>query len=256
MKPWLRYLGLGVPLYLLFLIALFPATQAYRFAAEPLARAAPELTLAGLEGSVWSGRAGMVAYRQTALGQASWQLSPLALLLGKARLNALMQSQEGYLQSIIAVPLAGGPIELSDVEGRLPVMELARLGPSLPLALDGVVSLTLPALVIDSGGRIVAAEGSLVWHQAAMTAPQALALGDLQLLLHTEDADRVVGDISDRGGPLHIEGTLQLTPDGDYRVTATLAAAPDAPAALAQSLGWLGKPDAQGRYHLNYNGRL
>ena len=142
------------------------------------------------------------------------------------------------------------------MEGRLPVTELARLGPSLPLGLDGMVSLTLPALVVDSGGRIVAAEGSVVWHQAAMTAPQALELGDLQLQLHTENAGQVVGDISDRGGPLRVEGTLQLTPDGGYRVTATLAAAPDAPAALAQSLGWLGKPDAQGRYRLNYNGRL
>lgn len=256
MKHWMRYLGLGGLFYLLFLVALFPATQAYRFAAEPLARAMPVLKLAQLEGTVWSGQAGMVVYRQALLGQASWQVSPFALLLGKARLTALLQSDEGYLQSRVAAPLAGGPVELSGLEGRMPVTELARFAPYMPLVMDGVVSLDLPKLVVDSAGRILAAEGSVIWHQAAMSAPQALALGDLLLQLRTEGEGQVAGDISDRGGPLKVEGALQLSPDGAYRINGTVAAAPDAPATLVKSLGWLGKPDSQGRYRLDYSGRM
>lgn len=256
MKPLMRYFSVGVPLYLLFLIALFPAVQAYRFAAEPLARALPELKLGGLEGTVWSGHARMLAYQRVLQGQASWQLSPLPLLFGKASLTALFQTQEGFLQSRLTVPLSGGSLELSDVEGRLPVTELAGMAPPLPLLLDGVVSLNLPALVIDAGGRILAVEGSIIWHQAAISAPQALTFGDLELVLHTGDGGQVVGEISDRGGPLRVAGTLQLLPEGTYRVNATVAAAPDAPASLVQSLGWLGKPDTQGGYRLSYSGRL
>lgn len=255
MRSWLRYIALGSVFYLVFLVALFPAAQAHRLAAGSLTRALPALKLAQLEGTVWSGRAGVVAYRQTMLGQATWQASPFALLIGKASLTALLQNEHGYLQSRVAAPLTGGSVNLSAVEGRLPVMELARFAPYLPVVLEGVVSLDLPSFVVDSTSRIVAAEGKVIWHQAGMSSPQQLVLGDLQLSLHTE-GEQVVGDISDGGGPLKVNGALQLSPDGGYRINGTVSAAPDAPATLVQSLGWLGKPDAQGHYRLNYSGRL
>lgn len=258
MKPrmrWMRYLAVGVLLYLLFLLALFPAAQAYRWVAEPLTSALPDLKLGGVEGTVWSGKSRMV-YRRILQGQASWQLSPWSLLFGKASLTGLLQAQEGYLQARVAAPLAGGAVELTALEGRLPVSELARLAPPIPVILGGMVSMELPVLVIDEAGRILTAEGSLVWHQAAMSAPQALEFGDLQLVLRTGEEGRIVGDISDRGGPLKLAATVQLAADGGYRVNGTVATAPNAPATLVQSLGLLGKPDAQGRYRLAYSGRV
>lgn len=256
MRAPLRYLAIGLPLYLLFLALQFPAAQAWRVAAEPLAAAVPELKLAAFDGSLLSGRAGMVVYRNTLLGEANWQLSPLALLRGKGELQAQLQGDNGYLQSRVSAPLGGGGVALSDIEGQLPLAELLRFAPYLPVALDGRVSLKLPTLVFDADGRIVAAEGSVIWHQAAMSAPQALPFGDLQLLLHSEGEGRLAGELSDRGGPLSLSGTVQLSPDGTYVFNGSVAAAAGAPAELAGALGMLGKPDAQGRYRLNYTGRL
>ncbi len=252
----LRYLALGLPLYLLFLVALFPAAQAHRLVAEPLAKAAPELKLAGLDGSVWSGRAGTVAFRKALLGEMSWQLSPFALLLGKVKLNALLQSEAGYLQSDVSTPFSGGDFALADIEGRLPLAELLRFAPYMPVVLDGQVSLDLPVLELAPDGRLLHAEGTLMWHQAAMSAPQSLSLGDLQVVLRTEKEGQVIGDISDRGGPLKVEGTVKYSPDGSYRLNGTVAAAENAPKEVSQMLAWLGRPDAQGRYQLNYNGRI
>ena len=256
MKSSVRYFGLGLSLYLLFLIALFPAGQAYRFAGGPLSAAAPEMKLAGFDGSVWSGQVEKLVYRDALLGQASWQLSPLSLLFGKASLKALLQSEDGYLQADVNTALTGGDVKLVDLEGRLPVGELTRMAPYLPLVLDGTIALDMPVLVVERGGRILAAEGKAIWHQAAITAPQALSLGDLQLVLRTEDEGRVVGEVSDRGGPLRVAGTVQFSPDATYRFNGTVAAGAEAPPELRQSLGWLGKPDAQGRYQLNYSGKL
>jgi len=256
MKPYLRYTLLGVLCYLVFLIALFPAAQAYRFVAEPLSGALPQLQLAGMEGSIWSGRVGSLVYRQALLGEMSWQLSPLSLLLGKARLKALLQSQDGYLQSWVSTPLGGGHVELADTEGQLPLTELTRFSPYLPVVLEGLVSFTLPVLEVAADGHLLQAEGTVIWHQATMSAPQALEFGDLQMVLHTEQAGQVTGTISDRGGPLKVAGTLNIEPDGRYRFNGTAAAAADAPASLVRSLGWLGKPDAQGRYRLSYSGKM
>lgn len=256
MKSVMRYLMLGLPLYLVFLVALFPAAQAWRFAAEPLARAMPDLKISGLDGSVWSGRAGMVVFRQALLGEVNWQLSPLPLLLGEASLEAMLQSNDGYLQSHVSTPLAGGRVSLTNTEGQLPVGELLRFTPYLPIALEGQVALNLSALDIAPDGALRRAEGTVVWHQAAMSAPQALSLGDLQLTLHTEEEGKVAGEISDRGGPLKVKGMLQFSPDRSYRFSGTVAPSADAPASLKQALGWLGKPDAQGQYRLNYSGRM
>lgn len=256
MKRFLRYSLVGLACYLAFLVVLFPAAQAYRFAAEPLQKALPQLELGGLEGSVWNGRVDALVYRKAWLGEVHWQLSPLSLLLGKAQLKTLLQSREGYLQSRIRTPLGGGDIEMAEIEGRLPINELTRFVPYLPVVLGGLVSFDLPGLALSAEGRLLAAEGTVIWNQAAVRAPQALDFGDLQLVLHTEEQGRIVGEISDRGGPLKVEGTLELEPDGRYRVEAGVVAAADAPAPLKQSLGLLGRPDAQGRYRLNYNGKM
>ncbi len=256
MKSAVRYSLLGLALYLLFLIVLFPAAQAYRFAAAPMQAALPQLEPAGLDGSIWSGKIKSLIYRKALLGELSWQLSPLPLIIGEARLKALLQSREGYLQSRIITPLGGGDTALSELEGRMPINELARFAPYLPIALDGMVSFDMQRVVVGAGGRVQEADGTLIWHQASMSAPQALSFGDLQLVLRSEGDGKVSGDISDRGGPLKVNGKLALAADGGYRVNATVSAAKDAPEALSSSLGWLGKPDAQGRYSINYSGKL
>ncbi|WP_161966178.1 type II secretion system protein N [Steroidobacter cummioxidans] len=56
------------------------------------------------------------------------------------------------------------------------------------------------------------------------------------------------GALSDAGdGPLEVTGTIQLKPDGSYLVETLVAARPDAPRDLLQTLEFLGPPDAQGR---------
>lgn len=256
MKSLLRYLAIGLPLFLLFLIALFPAAQAYRFAAGPLAKVMPGLNLAGFDGSVWSGRAEMVVFRKALLGEVNWQLSPVGLLLGKAQLKAMLQSEDGYLQSGLSTPFGGGDVDLADIEGQMPLGELLRFTPYLPVVLEGQVSLNLPLLDLAADGRILRAEGTVMWHKATMSAPQALSLGDLQLVLRTEKEGQVIGKISDRGGPLKVEGELKYSPDRSYRVNGTVAAAQNAPSSLTQALGLLGKSDAQGRYRFTYSGKM
>lgn len=256
MKPVVRYTMLGMGCYLIFLLATFPAVQAYRFVAKPLKAAVPQLQPGGIEGAIWDGRVDSLVYRKALLGKMSWQLSPLPLLLGKASLDALLQSKDGYLQSRVSAPLSGGALELSNTKGQFPIGEILRFSPYMPVVLEGTLALDLAAVKMAADGRLLDADGTVVWHQAAMAAPQALDFGDLQMVMRGEGGGKVKGEISDRGGPLKVAGTLELMPDGRYLLNATVAAAPNAPPKLVNSLGILGKRDAQGRYRINYQGKM
>ena len=98
MRRWLPYLLLGCGVYLLTLVATFPAAFAYRIAGPRLTRAVP-LQLYGISGSIWSGRIGTVAYGANALGSLSWHLKPLPLLLGHLALSYELDAPDRSLRS-------------------------------------------------------------------------------------------------------------------------------------------------------------
>jgi hypothetical protein len=61
-----------------------------------------------------------------------------------------------------------------------------------------------------------------------------------------------VGQLRDLGGPLAVDGTLQLTPRPGYKLQARVGLRPNAAPELTQNLQgllqYMGTPDAQGRY--------
>jgi hypothetical protein len=57
----------------------------------------------------------------------------------------------------------------------------------------------------------------------------------------------LAGALTDMGGLLQITGTLQLKADRSYLVEGLVATRPETPRDVADSLQFLGTPDAQGR---------
>jgi general secretion pathway protein N len=255
-KRTLAWSALALGAYLVFLLAQFPAAQAWRLAEDDLAARLPALQVAAIDGSLWQGRIGTVAWQSKGLGQLEWRLSPWALLRQRADARLSLQNTEGYLQARMQAPLSSGELQLEGLQGRFPVQQASRFMAFLPVTVAGTLSLHIPELRFEPQQQSVNLHGQVIWHQAVISLTEPMPLGDLRADLSTDEQGRLHAQIRDSGGPLSIDATAQLERDGRYRLQGTVAAAEGASDALKQALGWLGKPNAQGRYALNFNGKI
>jgi hypothetical protein len=239
----LRYLGAVILAYLVFLIGTLPATHAYGVFKDGLG----SLRLYGLEGSLWSGQAAHADYGQQRLGPVRWELQARKLLLGRLELVWHSAGEASKINMDIARKLSGA-VWLRQFDGHLPVTDLPlpNLGPLKP---QGVLGVDLHDISIKKG-IMTSGRGRMVWHGAGFSAPQPVALGDLEMNL-SSDASGVKAVLHDTGGPLQAQGVLLLKPDGGYQFTGTLAARnPE----LAEGLKFLGTPGPNGAISLAWSG--
>ena len=253
MRRWWHYLVIGFVAWLFFMLWRFPAAAAYGMAAESFGGM---VRVVGLSGTVWHGKAQQLQYRQRAVGSINWQLSPWGLLVGRLGGELMVNQGDAFLQAGGDMPIGGGEVELSKLEGRLPLTLLQPYLTMLPVPLDGVVSLKLEDILLNAEGRLQQTQGRIVWHQAGVLAPQKLPFGDLQLTLQPREGGGIEGEIRDSGGPLQLSGKLTLGTDGAYQLQGQVKASDSAPAQLRSTLAMLGKADSQGFHSLNFSGTL
>jgi hypothetical protein len=100
------------------------------------------------------------------------------------------------------------------------------------------------------------ASGRLAWTGAALTAPQAVRLGDLLVVLEPTDTGSKAIISDEGGGPLQAEGIADLTHDGSYTLSAKLGTRPSAQPELSSALKLLGRQQRDGSVAVKLNGKL
>lgn len=253
MSRWWHYVLVGLVAWLVFLIWRLPASVAYSFVNES---SNLPVKLSGLQGTLWQGQAAQVVYQKQSLGSANWELSPWSLLLTSLSGEIQLNQGDGYLKSGIQRAVTGGETEFSAVEARIPLATIQPHLKNVPVPLEGSLSVKLNSLAVGESGNIDQADGRIVWHQAGVSAPQQLALGDLQMNLKANAEGEIEGIISDSGGPLKLLASLILSKSGDYQLSGQLKGSETAPKELTQSLSLLGKQDSQGFYSFSFSGKL
>lgn len=247
------YVALGLAAYLVFLVAKFPAGMAYALGQE-YGDLGDRVRLSGVEGTVWSGRAAELIADGMALGRVDWTLNPLALFTARADIDWRMDGAEhaGYGRL-----LAGrdGGIEIEGVRGTMRAEQLTPFFANLPLRLTGDVRVDVAAMDIQPGRRF-AARGELNWVDAALTAPQPMEIGSLRIESVPADDGGSRITLSDRGGPLAVDGVIRVGADGSYRTSLTMAARPEADPSLDSALGFFGPRDPSGRVRVSQTGRI
>jgi len=118
----------------------------------------------------------------------------------------------------------------------------------------GRVELELEELVLE-GGRPLSVRGRLSWEEAALTG-DGPALGALRLNLRTEAPGKIKGVLRDGGGPVRVDGILELSGEGNYRLTGTLVAGPKASPEITQALQFIGRPTGDGKRAISFSGRM
>ena len=237
----------GVVAFLVFLVALMPAGQL-------AARLPPGIDLAGLSGTIWSGRAKTLTVNGRTLGALAWSCRPWRLVVLEWSCRLTLSPPNGELGGDVSGDFHGN-VAAEDVRGRVPISLFE--GGTTPRGWSGELEFDLAEVrVVDR--RPASARGTLFARGLRAAGPNAQVLGDFELVVGegTVGGAALNGRLRDLGGPLHVRGAIELDPDGRYFVTGDAAPGPGAGPAIFESLSFLGPPDAQGRRPFAIEGTL
>ncbi len=237
----------GIAAFLVFLVALVPATLLTRWLP-------PGIAVAGLDGTIWSGRASTLSLQGRSIGAAAWSCRPWRLVFLEWSCRIQLQPPGGEL----SVALSGGfdgEIEARELAGSAPIAFLE--GIVVPTGWTGRLELDVARARI-ADGLPLDAEGRLFVRGLRAPGSGGATLGDFELVIGegTVGTDTLTGRLSDLGGPLHVRGTIELKRDGSYFMSGEAAPGPGAGPAIFDTLAFLGPPDTSGRRPFTIEGTL
>lgn len=242
---------LGVAIYVVFLIALFPASIAVKLAPLPKG-----INVTGASGSIWSGRIETLNIQKRQLEQVQWQLSPWGLFLGKAKLDVVIGNRASAVngKGLVTISMSG-----IDAEGlRFEAPSSFLLGKArLPFRteVNGEISLFVERLQ-QGKPWCEQLKGKLFLNTVSVKNQFGnYPLGDIELGLSCEDGNIKVRS-DEAMNKLGLDGTVLVKADKMVQVAAKIKETSSQPADLKKALGFLGKKDSQGYYPISYQGRL
>lgn len=249
-RPVLKMAALAVAVYLVSLLALFPAALAARWFVPPI----PGLVLGATEGTVWDGRAHNVEYRGLNAGTLRWSVRPLSLLA--LRLTADVQVTRGGGEDISATATISpdGAIHVRNLRGGLAIAELEQAQLVPKNFASGALLVNVDELEIVDG-RPATAIGRLGLTGLRSPLLPDVNLGDYSANLQT-DVNGVAAEFSELEAPISVEGNALLRPDGRYTVSGHITPRSETPEMLRRGLSLMGSPDASGRYPFSFEGTL
>lgn len=251
MKRVLGYGLLGLLAFLVFLLLLAPATLVTGLLAGRLTG----FGVQSVEGLATEGSAHGVTWRGVQIERLNWNWRALALLTGWLEFRLETGDPEIKLIGDVAMN-PGRRLRIRDASGQLPLARLGALAGSSKPPLQGLVEFKLRDLYLNANSQPQAANGIIYLRNARTTLGQPLNLGDFTLQLAPASPEGIQGTVKDNNGPLVLEGTLTLLPDGRYRLAGQAAVRDASNQALRQAMNLLGPPGGDGRWALNFSGVL
>jgi general secretion pathway protein N len=247
-KPWLL-IALGIGAFLLLALVTLPASVVLSLVHPP------GVTLSGVSGTLWKGRAQAVRSGALHVGSVEWNLDILRLFTGRVGADIKVTRSDGFAQASLASG-PGAAVTLRNLNASLPIGAL----PSsvAPGGWTGTLTLKFAELTLDNSWPVVA-NGTAQVTDLVGPANRPAALGGYKIVFPAEaagGADGLTGTLSDTGGPLDVNGTVQLKKDRSYLVSGMIATRPGAPSDMSRTLEILGAPDAQGRRQFTFEGSM
>jgi general secretion pathway protein N len=236
----------GVWIALLALLA-FALVLIARLPAAWVLPAKGGFTCVSVEGTLWSGGCGSLSVGREPVGDLSWELHPLALLTGKLAAHLTLVRQSANAVADVELGL-GGHLTARNVRADLPLEP--TLLPGLPPNLRGQAHVDL-ALARVQGNTLKELKGTLEAHDLQDVAGNRTVLGNYAVTF--PGGEPPVGQFKDLGGPLAVEGTIRLSPQG-YEVQGLVAPRQGAAPELLDNLRFLGSPDQSGRRAFSLSG--
>jgi len=249
MMRWWMLVTIGFVGYLLFVVANLPAQQALHWLGDTTL----PVTASGVSGTIWSGKARQSRYLQFDLGAVSWQFNPLSLLQGKFQYQLEFRKPGEQLTGRAAIKL-GGRYQLMGINGLVGVEQISRLIGQPYIEAVGKLEINLQRLEFTKG-QLYETEGIVRWLDAGIRNPIKAQLGSLQFTLSGNETG-LQTMVKDLGGPIKVDGEINLTADNQYRVVGKVKPTDSTDSGLANTLRSIGRPAADGTIQINYSGQL
>lgn len=242
---------IGVLCYLIFLIALLPASIVLSLAPLP-----NTISLSGVSGSIWSGSIETVTVQKRQLELVQWELSPWDLFLGKAKLDLVVGNRGTAVNGKGLVTLSMSGIKAQGLRFEAPGSFL--IGNSrLPFRtkVDGELSLIVEELA-QGQPWCEQLTGKVFLNRAKVKNQFGdYPLGDIELGLSCVDGNVKV-KTDETMNQLGLSGSVLLQAEKMVQISAKIKETASQPEDLKKALVFLGKHDSQGYYPISYQGRI
>lgn len=206
---------------------------------------------ASVEGSIWSGYCSGLTVRGTALGDLTWQLRPTRLLVGKLAAHIDLEHPPATsARGDVEIGL-GGTVVARNLTASLPLDP--TIIPAVPPTLSGTVHADLALARVTKQGVVSALQGSIEASNLIDHSGDVTPLGSFAVTFPGGGSEPT-GSVQDTGGPLAVAGTLTLTPQPGYDLSAYITPRANATQPLVNAIQFLGSPDAQGRRQFAMSG--
>jgi len=256
-QRWI-WIALGLGAYAVFFLNALPAATAVRWLAPS------EMRIADVEGTIWSGRAGLASLPGLPMRDLRWNIRGWPILIGRLSGRVGGRLSDGFLDTEFAAPLASlgaGPLPVRETRLSTSLASLSEVLPESVTGVAGLTSLDLEELVIEDGwpNRIIGTLriSDLEVEPFVGAGNTMIRLGSYEIAFLESSSATVSATIRDIGGPLEVNGTVSLQPSREYLLEGFLVARPDAQRELLQGLSiMLAEPDASGRRRFSFPGSL
>jgi general secretion pathway protein N len=246
-KVW-PLVALGIAAFLIFALVTLPARTVLSYF-HPQG-----VTLSGVSGTLWKGRAQAVRSGTLHIGSVEWNLNFLALFTGKLGADVKVTRTDGFAEASIA--MSGARVTLRQLNASLPLSALPQN--IMRGGWSGTATLRLAELALENAWPVVA-NGSIEVANLVGPANKPAELGGYKVVFPegAATAEGLKGTLSDTGGgPLAVNGTVDFKKDRSYLVSGFVATRPNTPGDMARNLEILGAPDAQGRRQFSIEGTM
>jgi general secretion pathway protein N len=249
MKRLWPLIALGLGAFIIFALVTFPASLVLSWLGSA------GISAGGVSGSIWNGRAQVLQVQGAHIGSVEWKLHVLPLFTAHASADVKVTRIDGFATTQLSAS-PSGTVRLKNLTASLP---LSALPPNMiPGGWAGMLNAKFTQLTLENGWPTQVG-GTLDLVDLTGPARNPSKAGSYRIVFDpaTSSAEVLNGAISDAGdGPLQVNGTLELAPDRSYKLHALIAARPNAPRNLVQTLEYLGPPDDQGRRQFATEGTM
>lgn len=215
------WISLAVIVYLVALLALFPARFALQFAPLP-----ENVQLGGVSGSIWHGYIDALRVDNYMLRDIQWRLTPWALLTGQLRVNVTINDHaDNIVVGSAKAHIRRHQLALYDVQADARLTDLLMFSPQpVPVQMRGQVELAISRFIY---GQPLCRElaGNLYLRNAAMQVGnnwESLGSFDTSLSCSEGQVMAEVGEPNVVGlsaavviNPHGAQGEFELTPGAD-----------------------------------------
>ncbi len=250
-----RYLLIGLAVYVVYLLAGFPAQVALHWFAPEGVKGY------GVEGSIWNGRAQAISAGPTVIGETSWRLSRTWLLAGKMSADIKASIGRSRVNTGASRFVFGSHLKLRSLQGivyadDLPPALLAGLRNQGITGLEGRIGLSFQELVLADGWPSDA-RGSVDLVELDVATPfGAEQIGSYEVLFDGRSDGELNGQLADTDGPIALQGQVTFLPERGYRYRVVATPKPGAPQSIVQALSATGKPAPGGGAEFSDQGTL